>query len=120
MNKMQALNNFWNSFGIPAYDENTVPDDATLPYITYSASEDDFGRPVSLRASIWYRSKSWNDITAKMDEISDHITRGGIMVKYDNGAIWITKGSPFAQRMNDSEDDSIRRIFMNIEAEFIS
>lgn len=117
---MQAYNNFWNGFGIPAYDENTVPDDAILPYITYSASEDEFGRPVSLRASIWYRSKSWNDITLKLDEISNHITRGGVMVSYDNGAMWIRKGSPFAQRMNDSEDDSIRRIFMNIEVEYLT
>lgn len=120
MNKMQALNNFWNSFKLAAYDENTVPDNAVLPYITYSAGEDDFGRPVSLRASIWYRSNSWDEITGKLNEVSDRISRGGILVKYDDGVIWITKGSPFAQRMNDSEDDSIRRIFMNIEAEFIS
>lgn len=120
MNKMQALNTFWNSFTLPAYDENTVPDTAVLPYITYSAGEDDFNRPVSLRASLWYRSNKWDEITSKMNEISEYISRGGRLVKYDGGAIWITKGSPFAQRMNDPEDDSIRRIFMNIEAEFIS
>mgnify|MGYP007057717663 CR=1 FL=1 len=28
MNKTQALHQFWNSFGIDAYEENSVPDDA--------------------------------------------------------------------------------------------
>lgn len=119
MNKTQALNSFWNSFNLIAYDEGTVPDNAQLPYITYSTGEDDFNRPVSLTASIWYRSKRWDEITSKLEEISNRITRGGVMVPYDNGSIWIKKGSPFAQRVRD-EDDSIRRIYMNIEAEFIS
>lgn len=118
MNKIQALTSFWNSFGLTAYDENTVPDDAQLPYITFSVGEDDFNYPVSLTASIWYRSKRWDEITHKLDEISERIGRGGVTIPHDNGMIWITKGSPFAQRMQD-EDDSIRRIFINVEVEFI-
>lgn len=119
MTKMQALNSFWNGFGLTAYDESTVPDNAPLPYITYSAGEDDFNHPVSLTASIWYRSKTWVDITNKLDQISEWISRGGIMVAYDQGAMLIRKGTPFAQRVKD-EDDSIRRIYMNIEVEFMS
>lgn len=119
MDKIQALNDFWNSFTLTAYDQSTVPDDAKLPYITYSVAEDDFNRPVSLTASIWYRSKRWDDITLKLNEISDRIGRGGVIIHFEGGAIWIKKGTPFAQRVTD-EDDSIRRIYMNIEAEFIS
>lgn len=119
MDKIQALNDFWNSFTLMAYDQSTVPDDAKLPYITYSVVEDDFNRPVSLTASIWYRSKRWDDITLKLNEISDRIGRGGLIIHFEGGAIWIKKGTPFAQRVTD-EDDSIRRIYMNIEAEFIS
>lgn len=118
MNKIQAFNSFWNSFDLIAYDENTVPDGEKLPYITYSVGEDDFNYPVSLTASIWYRSKRWDGITAKLEEISERIGRGGVTVPYDGGVIWIKKGSPFAQRMSD-EDDSIRRIFINVEVEFI-
>lgn len=36
MNKAQAIQAFWESFGVPAYEESTVPDDAVMPYITYS------------------------------------------------------------------------------------
>lgn len=116
--KSQALHNFWSQFGLTAYDESTVPEDAVLPYITYTMAEDNFNHSVSLTASLWYRSRSWSDITAKATEISKAIGLGGVMVKYDDGAIWIQKGSPFAQRVADT-DDSIRRIFMNIEAEYL-
>lgn len=119
MNKIQALNNFWNSFTLPAYDESSVPDTAKLPYITYTVGEDDFDHPVSLTASIWYHSKRWDEITLKLEEISERIGRGGTVVSYDDGAFWLTKGAPFSMRVRD-EDDSIRRIFMNIEVEFIN
>ena len=118
MDKAQALNSFWNSFNIPAYDENTVPDDAQLPYITFSVSEDDFDHPVSLTSSIWYRGKRWDEITNKFKEVSEVIGRGGIMVPYDGGALWVKRGTPFGQRASDP-DDSIRRIFINVEVEFI-
>ena len=119
MDKEQALNSFWNGFDLVAYDESSVPEDAILPYITYSVSVDEFLYPVSLTASIWYRSTSWEAITKKLNQISNEIGKGGKMVPYEGGSIWIKKGSPFAQRMTDS-DSSIRRIFMNIEAEFIN
>ena len=56
----------------------------------------------------------WGD-----DEIEAQIGRGGITLSLDNCAVWIKKGSPFAQRMGDS-DDMVRRIYMNIEAEFLT
>lgn len=119
MDKIQAYNNFWNSFGLVAYDQSTVPDDATLPYITYAIGDDDFDHPMSLSASIWYRSKRWDAITLKEEEVSKRIGRGGVLVAFDGGSIWVKKGTPFAQRVSD-QDDSIRRIYMNIEVEFIS
>lgn len=119
MNKNEALHNFWSSFGIPAYDENTVPDDAPLPRLTYSVSVSEFDDPVSNSASIWYRTRSWEAITLKAEEIYDTIGLGGLIVNYDGGKIWIKRGSPFYQRMSD-EDDTIRRIYINIETEFFN
>ena len=119
MNKMQALHAFWSSFGLPAYDETSVPDGAQLPYITYEVSSDDFGNIVPQVASLWYRSMSWIDITEKEMQISDFIGRGGRTLRYNGGAMWISKGSPWAQRMSDESDDMIRRIVMNIQVEFL-
>ena len=119
MNKMQALHSFWNGFGLKAYDENSVPDGASLPYITYEASSDDFGHTIPQTASLWYRSSSWADITEKEQAISDYIGRGGRMMAYDDGSIWIAKASPWAQRMNDSSDELIKRIVLNLQVEFL-
>ena len=118
MDKLQAYNQFWNSFGIPAYDEGSVPDGAMQPYITYSAASDGFDNAVYLSASLWYRDTSWVDITQKEKEISERIGRGGINVPYDNGAFWMVKGSPWAQRMADPNDDMIRRIVLQLNVEF--
>lgn len=122
MDKFQAIHTFWSSFGIPAYDENTVPDGddkPTLPYITYDASVGSLGKSISLSGSIWYYGTSWALITAKLSEIESALGRGGVTLPIDGGAVWIRKGSPFAQRMNDP-DDMIRRIYINIEAEFFT
>lgn len=128
MNKEQALNSFWNGFGIPAFDENSVPEyitkDGALvplepPYITYETRTDDFGYPVALTASIWYRSSTWADITAKAQEISDFIGRGGRMIAYSGGAFWIQKASPWASRMDDPADNMIRRIVLNVTVEYL-
>jgi hypothetical protein len=119
MNKVQALHEFWSEFGLKAYDENSVPDNAPLPYITYEASVDDFGNGLAQTANLWYRSSSWADITAKEQEIANYITRGGRMIKYDQGAIWIQKASPWAQRFEEEGDDMIRRIILNVMVEFL-
>lgn len=119
MNKAQAIHNFWSRFGLPAYDQFTVPDKARMPYITYSVKENAFGQPVSLTGSLWYRSNSWEDITLKSYEISNFITLGGRVFNIEGGKMWIYRGTPFAQRMSDT-DDTVRRIYMNITAEFFT
>lgn len=115
--KWNALDTFWNGFSVPAYDENTVPDGASMPYITYEASIGSLEDKITLLASIWYYSTSWADISAKAKEIEEYIG-GGVGVRYDSGRMWVTKGFVFAQRMNEPGSDLTRRIVLNIEVEF--
>lgn len=119
MDKVQALNNFWNSFDLKAYDSLSVPDETSMPYITYEMSTDSFGNPVSQTASLWYRSTSWKDIQLKEMEISEYIGRGGIMIPYDNGAIWLQRGTPWSSRLVGEGDELVKRIALNVEVEFI-
>lgn len=119
MDKLQAYTNFWNGFALKAYDETSVPDDATMPYITFETMEDDFDHTLALTASIWYRSTSWVESVAKANEIRYAIGRGGKIVPYEGGAFWIRKGQPWAQRMSEDNDDSVRRTILNLEVEFI-
>lgn len=120
MTKAAAIYQFWNSFGLTAYEENTVPDDAPFPYITYQLVTDSFDREIPITASIWYRSESWAGINAKTEEISQKISRGGKIVACDGGAIWLKRGQPFAQNMGDESDDLIKRKYLNITAEYIT
>jgi hypothetical protein len=119
MDRAQAINAFWNSFGLRAYDENTVPQNAVLPYITYEVATADFeDGDVPLTANIWYQGKSWADITQKAEEIAEEIGYGGKTIKTDKGYIWIKRRTPFAQRMSDN-NDNIRRILIGISAEYL-
>lgn len=120
MTKAAAIYQFWSSFGLTAYDENTVPTDAAFPYITYQLVTDSFDREVPVTASIWYRSESWTAINAKTEEISQKISRGGKIISCDGGAIWLKRGQPFAQSMGDESDDLIKRKYLNITAEFMT
>ena len=120
MTKAAAIYQFWSSFGLTAYEENTVPDDAVFPYITYQLVTDSFDREIPLSASLWYRSESWTAINAKTEEISQKISRGGKIIACDGGAIWLKRGQPFAQNMGDESDDLIKRKYLNITAEFMT
>lgn len=119
MTKEQAYHAFLASFGWPAYDENTVPDDATLPRITYNFSDAEFGDPVAMAVSVWDRSTSWTSVTAMKDQIYNAIGLGGKIIPFDGGYIWVKRGQPFSQRMAD-ESDSIRRIYIVLEVEYLT
>ena len=120
MTKAAAIYQFWNGFGLTAYEENSVPTDAAFPYITYQFVTDSFDREIPITASLWYRSESWTAINAKTEEISQKISRGGKIMPCDGGAIWLKRGQPFAQNMGDESDNLIKRKYINITAEFMT
>lgn len=117
MDSAQALQAFWSSFGLKAYDENTVSETAALPYLTYNVSASYFDEPVMMSASLWYKSQSWAEITEKAMQIGKFIGLSGEIIPFDGGYLWIKRGTPFAQRMSD-ENEQIRRIYMNVEVEY--
>jgi len=120
MNKSQALNNFWNSFGIPAYDENSVQDKTPFPYITYSESLDSFENVITFTASIWDKNTSWKFVTDKQEEIAKRLGEyGHCIIKLDNGYLFLCKGTPFAQRMSGL-GDNVKRIYLNLIGEFFT
>lgn len=120
MTKAAAIYQFWNSFGLTAYEENSVPVEATFPYITYQLVTDSFDREIPLTASLWYRSESWTAINDKTEEISQYIGTGGKIIKCDGGRIWIKRGQPFTQNMGDESDDLIKRKYLNLSIEYFT
>ena len=125
MDKWQAQDQFWNSFGIPAYDENTVfseGDEPAYPHITYEAQNGVMGQQLGLSASIWYRSESWAAISQKADEILARV-KHGVIIMVNGGYFWIKlpETTPFAQRVgNDGSDELVKRIYISLSAESLT
>ena len=116
----RTLQNFFSSFSIPAYEENSVPKDASFPYITYegiAGSFEDGGNQCNM--SVWYRTSNENTINAKVQEIRNYLGLGGIQFSCDGGFIWIKRGNPFCQNMNDPNDDKIKRRLIILDIEFL-
>lgn len=124
MTKAGAIYNFWSQFGLDTYEENSVFDmdgKPDFPYLLYEFNADSFGSgAIPLSCSLWYRSTSWVKANAKADEISKTIGAGGVQIMYDEGSIWITRRKPFSTNMGDSSDDLIKRVVINISAEFFT
>lgn len=120
MDKIQAVHDFWSGFGWPAYDESTVPSSdlaPDMPRITYNVEMSEFDDAVSVSASLWDMSYSWERITKKAEEIYDYLGNGGVVKPFNMGYLWVNRGSPFYTRMGDP-DDRIRRIVINIEIDY--
>lgn len=132
MNKQQAYNAFWSSYGVFAFEENSVPDDTVIdelikagvapakyPYITYQVITDDLDHPIYPTASIYDRNTSWERADTLANLISARIRQMGT-IKLDNGRLFITKGNPYSQHMLEEGDKAIRRVVLNLAVEFFT
>ena len=119
MDKWQALNSFFNSFGVAAYEVGSVPDKASFPRITYESRIGSLGDTIQIDASIWDLSNGW----AKVDRIANDIERtinGMGCPQIDGGRYRVYKGTPYAQRMSEPDNDNIRRTVLHINFEFLT
>lgn len=122
MTKTAAIYNFFHSFGLPAWEENSVPsgeNEAELPYITYEVITDADFHVVQLNASVWYRSSSWVECNAKTDEISAYVGHGRVLA-CDGGALIFRKGTPFAQTLGLESDSMVKRKILAFEITFVT
>lgn len=132
MNKQQAYNAFWGDFGVFAFEENSIPDDTVIqslidkgvapskyPYIAYEVIVDDLNNAVYPSASIYDNSSSWERLDLLVNTISTRIQTMKT-IRLDNGRMFITKGSPFAQHMGEGEGFEIKRVVLNLGVEFFT
>ena len=114
-----AIYSFLSGFGIPAYASSSVPDEAAFPYITYDLVLGEWNNgEVNMPVNVWYRTESEAEPNAKVREIGDELGLGGKIVSCDGGALWLKKGSPWAQAVTiDGEDEKVKRRYLNISIE---
>ena len=95
-NAAAALKTFFSGFGLPAYAEDSVPDDVQLPYITYSMSVPEWNRKASMYAMVWDRTKSNAGIIEKADQITAAIGQGR-KIPLDGGYLVLWPETPLTQ-----------------------
>lgn len=123
MTKLQCLQKFFSSFGIPAIEENSfysstvVPD---FPYITYNAITGEFlSGEITLNPSVWYSTYSLGDLEKKVTEISKALG-DGVTLSCNDGFLWFKKGNPFCEYMGDPENKFIKRAYLSIIVEYFT
>lgn len=124
MNNYQALQAFWQGFGVSAYDDQTVFDEGrhpAYPHITYESAGGGYLNTATLSASLWDKTTSWAWLKQKTEEIRKTIGYGGVRLKTDDGIIWIKlpETSTFAAPF-DSGDDTVKRMRMTVEVDFMT
>ncbi|MBR0340741.1 MAG: hypothetical protein IJH64_00550 [Oscillospiraceae bacterium] len=121
MTKMRALYSFFSSFGIPAYEENSIySGNVELPYITYGINTASFpASNVPIPASIWYRSASWKEIQDKVMAINATLKNGGASLPCDGGFILLKRENDReADLTGDPSDKLVKRAILHIVADF--
>lgn len=99
-----ALKRFFGGFGLPAYQEGSVPDETPLPYITYSISTPEWSQKASMYAQVWDRTKSNAGIMQKADQITQAIGTEGKRIPLDDGGyLVIWPETPLIQIMVDGD-----------------
>ncbi len=121
-----GLNRFWNSFGWPAYDEQTYfdeDDQPTYPHITYESGDGDFGHETFLVAHLWDKSTDWERLKKKAAQIKAYVKDGGVKVNVEGGQLWfkLSDTMTFAQPIaSGSDNENIKRILINMTVEYLT
>lgn len=109
----QALYGFFSGFGIPAYNNQLVPDDAELPYLTYPLTEPEWRAPATFYVNVYYRDKDSNYAAlSKADEIAQAIGEG-IRIPCADGTIAIYPQNPLIQALPTEND--VRAAYINLQ-----
>ena len=120
MTKGAALQSFFDSI-MTAYASSAVPEDATLPYLTYELITSAWnGGEVGLTVNMWFRTTSEKEPNEAVDKLSKAIGLGGVFLHCDDGVIWLKRGSPWAQSLTDATDKTIKRRYINVTAEYLT
>jgi len=120
MTKGQALNSWFNQF-MTVYPTTAVPDDVIFPYGTYDLVLDSWdGGEVSTTVKLWFYTESEAVPNAKANELSAEIGLGGKILPCDGGYIWIKRGHPFCQSLQDESEDFIKMRYINISLEYLT
>lgn len=105
-----ALKTYLSGFGIPAYAVESVPDNVTLPYLTYPATIPEWAQKGTFYIQIWYRTTSNTPVLTKADEILQDIGEGK-RIPTEDGILVLWPETPACQIMVDGD---VRSAYLNL------
>lgn len=117
MTREAALKNFFSSFEIPAYLSSQVPEVTSFPWLVYEGTGGNWGDTINIAVKLWYHSESELEPNAKVREISESIGVGGKVISYDDGKMWLKRGTPWCVNAQDEADKATKVKQLNITIE---
>lgn len=107
----RALCQFWGSFGIPAYLQDSVPSNAKLPYVTFEAVDGAALSHMVLTAFNWHKRtpRVNTERDAFLDLVAAAIPEGGRRIDLpDGGFLMLYRNSAgFQQYYRDPADRNV-------------
>lgn len=107
LNTADTLKTFFSSFDLPAYTLDSVPDDVTLPYITFPLTEPEWNEQASFYCQVWYPKKRLATLLTKADQIVAAI---GEMKEFEfangKGYLVLYPSTPLIQILSDDYSQS--------------
>lgn len=100
-----TLKTFFGSFGLPAYTLQSVPDEVTLPYITYQLTEPEWNEQANTYCQVWFPKNQLAALLAKADQIAAAIGTG-IQFTQDGGYLVLYPATPLIQIYSDEYSQS--------------
>lgn len=120
MDKQQAYYSLWSRFGVSAYDENRVPEEATYPRITYQVILGALDGPIFPVATLWDKNTSWTWLDAKINEITRYIEDMSPIKLDEGGYMNVTLNDPHAERTSDPSDSTVIGYRITLGIEFLT
>lgn len=108
----ETLKSFFRGFGIPAYARNKIPDEVTIPYITYDLTEPRWNEQGNASCQVYYPKDQLEELLTKADEILSAIGEG-VKIEMPGGYLCLYVDS--RDGMSDDQSESIY-IAMSINA----
>lgn len=121
MTVLEAMCDFWSSFGVPAYKDDEVPNDAKYPYITYSVTDGSLYSAVPSVANYWTRG-GIRDCSEFYTAVRETIHEGGKCIKTDAGLVILYRGADFLivapERTADLHPTGVTGVRVSYEMQF--
>lgn len=117
---MTALQAFWSQFGIPAYAEDMVPEDAVVPYIRYTVTKAP-AMDATIMTAFNYHNKLRMGNEERMEvagRIEKAIPEGGTKILLSGGFLCLYRNSDFQTLYQDPEDVNVIGVRTSTEVRY--